>query len=89
MDRHNGGFRRIDDETRKAHPVAPYCQFVRDSDVVFGEEVGARLVNGDGACRHGNLLVFSNHLMPQKLVVAVDVDEGICCMPIFASMACV
>ncbi|XP_038977567.1 uncharacterized protein LOC120103732 isoform X2 [Phoenix dactylifera] len=75
MDRHNGVFRRVHDETRKAHAVAPYWQFVRDSEIVFGEEVGAKLVNGDGACRHGNPLGFSDHLMPQKLVVAVDVDE--------------
>lgn len=94
MGRHDDVFRIVDDETGKANAVAPYCQSLRDSEVVFREEVGAKLVNGNGAFRHGNPLGFSDHLMSEKLVVAVDVDEGICDMPlvcisIFASMACV
>ncbi|XP_029119437.1 uncharacterized protein [Elaeis guineensis] len=75
MGRHEDGFRRVDDETGKAHAMPPYCLSLHDSEVVFREEVGAELVNGNGACRHGNPLEFSDHSMLEKLVVAVDVDE--------------
>ncbi|XP_008803370.2 uncharacterized protein LOC103716941 isoform X2 [Phoenix dactylifera] len=75
MGRHDDVFRRVDDERGKAHAVAPYCESLRNSEVVFGEEVGAKLVNGNGACIHGNPLGFSDHSLPEKLVVAVDVDE--------------
>ncbi|KAG1334412.1 hypothetical protein COCNU_03G005310 [Cocos nucifera] len=75
MGRHDDVFRKVDDETGKAHAVAPYCLSLHDSEVVFREEVGAKLVNGNGACRHGNPLEFSDHSMLEKLVVAVDVDE--------------
>ncbi|XP_072952762.1 uncharacterized protein [Typha angustifolia] len=75
MDRYDGTFRRADDEAGKAHVMAPGHQLVRDSENFLAEEVGAKIVNGSGACRHGKPLGFPECLVPEKLVVAVDVDE--------------
>jgi hypothetical protein len=66
-------FRRVDSdgeavETR-ARVLAPQRQFVRDSEI--------QLVNGNGACERGKRLGFPEEGVPTKMVVAVDVDEGI------------
>lgn len=75
LDRHDGILRRVDGEIGKARAVAPYCQLVRDSELVLGEEVSAKSVNGCGSSKHGRPLGFLDHPVPDKLVVAVDVDE--------------
>jgi len=72
---------RADDGSAKAHAMAWNRQLVRDPGVVPGEEVGLKLVNGHGSCKHGRPLGSPNQSMPDKMVVAVDVDEGICSSP--------
>jgi hypothetical protein len=77
-----GRFRRVDGdgeavETR-ARVLAPQRQFVGGgSEIQLSEEASARSVNGNGACRPGKRLGFPEEGVPTKMVVAVDVDEGI------------
>lgn len=52
---------------KKAGAVARYL--VGDTD--------ARLVNGRGSSQTGSPLGFRDNTLPEKIVVAVDVDEGI------------
>jgi hypothetical protein len=74
-------FRRVDSdgeavETR-ARVLAPQRQFVGGSEIQLSEAVSAKSVNGNGACRPGKRLGFPEEGVPTKMVVAVDVDEGI------------
>uniref|UniRef100_J3MC08 Uncharacterized protein n=1 Tax=Oryza brachyantha TaxID=4533 RepID=J3MC08_ORYBR len=59
----------------KAQVLAPQRQLLHDSEVLPLEEVGAKSLNGNGACRRGKPLGFPEHGAPAKMVVAVDVDE--------------
>ncbi|KAF5198703.1 Haloacid dehalogenase-like hydrolase (HAD) superfamily protein [Thalictrum thalictroides] len=63
------------DRFQKAHAVAPYPEILRDSKGGVGEAKKGNRINGHGAVEHGNPLGFPGHPMPEKLVVAVDVDE--------------
>lgn len=76
-DRHDGVSRRADEDIQKAHVVGPHRHLVNGSKMVFSEDMGLSLVNGDGSCKHGKPLEFPGHLKSEKLAVAVDVDEGI------------
>ncbi|TXG61751.1 hypothetical protein EZV62_013114 [Acer yangbiense] len=59
----------------KAGALAP--QRVRYLDIGFAGEgcTDARLVNGRGSNQRGNPLGFTHNPLPEKFVVAVDVDE--------------
>ncbi|KAK3213307.1 hypothetical protein Dsin_018013 [Dipteronia sinensis] len=59
----------------KAGALAP--QRVRYLDIGFAGEgcTDARLVNGHGSNQRGNPLGFTHNPLPEKFVVAVDVDE--------------
>lgn len=70
LDRHDG--------SAKARAMAVNRQLVRDPSAVLRDEVGLKLVNGNGACKNGRPLRSNNLSMPEKMVVAVDVDEGMC-----------
>ncbi|MQM21515.1 hypothetical protein Taro_054558 [Colocasia esculenta] len=71
LDSHDRVLRRVDDGLRKPHAVAPSRQWLRESEIGLGEEVGsAKFVNG-----RGSTLGFLNRSVPKKLIVAVDVDE--------------
>jgi hypothetical protein len=61
----------------KAQVLAPQRQLLHDPEVLPLEEVAAKSLNGNGACRRGKPLGFPEHAAPTKMVVAVDVDEGI------------
>ncbi|URE37902.1 5' nucleotidase, deoxy (Pyrimidine), cytosolic type C protein (NT5C) [Musa troglodytarum] len=74
-DRHDDVFRRADEDIQKAHVVGPHRHLVNGSKLVFSEDMGLSLVNGDGSCKHGKPLEFPGHLKSEKLAVAVDVDE--------------
>ncbi|CAD5165214.1 unnamed protein product [Musa acuminata subsp. malaccensis] len=74
-DRHDGVSRRADEDIQKAHVVGPHRHLVNGSKMVFSEDMGLSLVNGDGSCKHGKPLEFPGHLKSEKLAVAVDVDE--------------
>ena len=69
--------RRASDGIAKDRTMAWKPQLVREPGLVLGEEVGVKLVNGNGSCKHGRHLGSPNQSMPEKMVVAVDVDEGI------------
>lgn len=78
----SGRFRRVDggdgDAVEiKARVLAPQRQFVRDAEVQLSEEVGVKTLDGNGAYRRGKRLDFPEQPVPTKMVVAVDVDEGI------------
>ncbi|CAM0913210.1 unnamed protein product [Alopecurus aequalis] len=70
-------FRRVDGDAVeiKARVLAPQRQLVHDSEVQLLEEVSAKSVNGNGACRPGKRPGFPDQAVPTKMVVAVDVDE--------------
>lgn len=76
LDRHDGVLRRAEVEIVKANPVAPCRRPVHDSELFVGEVAAAKTVNGNGACRQGKCFRFPKYMVPEKLVVAVDVDEG-------------
>uniref|UniRef100_A0A0E0DY95 Uncharacterized protein n=1 Tax=Oryza meridionalis TaxID=40149 RepID=A0A0E0DY95_9ORYZ len=59
----------------KAQVLAPQRQLLHDPEVLPLEEVAAKSLNGNGACRRGKPLGFPEHAAPTKMVVAVDVDE--------------
>ncbi|KAJ6827018.1 uncharacterized protein M6B38_370185 [Iris pallida] len=71
LDRQDGVSWRADDRAAKARAERLHSQFVRNPNSVVGEE----LVNGSGSLRHGRPLGFPDRSMPEKMVVAVDVDE--------------
>jgi hypothetical protein len=76
----DGGFRRKLDGVAlgiKAQVLTTPGQLLRDPEVLPLEEVGSKSLNGNGACRRGKPLGFPEHPGPAKIVVAVDVDEGI------------
>ncbi|KAJ0981014.1 hypothetical protein J5N97_009269 [Dioscorea zingiberensis] len=76
MDHHHALFRRFDgDEVGRLHAAAPYRQLLPDSNIIPLMDVGPQLVNGHGPSRHGSPLGFPEHPLPEKMVVAVDVDE--------------
>lgn len=75
FDRGDDIFRRSDDGSAEARAMALNHQLVRNPGVVLSEEVGLKLVNGNGSCKHGRPLDFPKQSMPDKMVVAVDVDE--------------
>ncbi|OAY73067.1 hypothetical protein ACMD2_16423 [Ananas comosus] len=75
LDRHDGVLRRAEVEIVKANPVAPCRRPVHDSELFVGEVAAAKTVNGNGACRQGKCFRFPKYMVPEKLVVAVDVDE--------------
>jgi len=54
-------------------------QLMRDPEVLPPEEAAAtaKTLNGNGACRRGRPLGFPEQAVAAKMVVAVDVDEGI------------
>jgi hypothetical protein len=61
----------------KAEVLTTPRQLLRDPEVLPLEEVGGKGLNGNGACRRGKPLGFPQHPGAAKMVVAVDVDEGI------------
>ncbi|KAJ0983745.1 hypothetical protein J5N97_002101 [Dioscorea zingiberensis] len=70
--------RKVDDEVGKANTMSPLPKLARESHDNFlrdREDASLKLVNGHGASRHGSPLDVSDHLLTEKLVVAVDVDE--------------
>lgn len=77
LDRDDGAFRRVEEGSAKARVASLNRQWVQNPGVALGEEVGLKLVNGNGSCNHGRPLGSPKKSMPGKMVVAVDVDEGI------------
>lgn len=75
LDYGDGVLRRVDDGSAKARAMAPNPRLVHNPGAVRGEEVGLKLVNGNGSCKHGWPLGSPNRSMPDRMVVAVDVDE--------------
>jgi hypothetical protein len=76
----DGGFKRkLDGDALgiKAQVLTTPRHLLRDSEVLPLEEVGSKSLNGNGSCRRGKPLVFPEHPGAAKMVVAVDVDEGI------------
>lgn len=75
LDRHEGALRRAGDGFGKAHAVAPppyRSRSARGSELGLEDEVrAAKLANG-----RATPLRLLNHSPTDKLVVAVDVDEG-------------
>ncbi|KAJ6836415.1 uncharacterized protein M6B38_327635 [Iris pallida] len=71
LDRHDGVSWRADDRTASARALKLHSQFVREPNVVLGEG----LVNGSGSFKPGRPLGFPDRSIPEKMVVAVDVDE--------------
>ncbi|XP_020269331.1 uncharacterized protein LOC109844630 isoform X2 [Asparagus officinalis] len=69
LDRHDG--------SAKARAMAVNRQLVRDPSAILRDEVGLKLVNGNEACKNGRPLGSNNLLIPEKMVVAVDVDEAL------------
>ena len=79
----SGGFRRRVDEAAagiKAQVLTRQRQLMRDPEVLPLEEAAAtaKTLNENGACRRGKPLGFPEQAVAAKMVVAVDVDEGIC-----------
>ena len=70
--------RKTDDEVGKAHTMSPLPQLAHESNGSL------KLVNGHSA---RSPLEFSEHLLTEKIVVAVDVDEG--CISNPSSNACI
>ena len=73
--------RRVDGEAAgmKAQVLATQRQLMRDPEVLLPLEeaaASAKSVNGNGACRRGKPLGFPEQAVAAKMVVAVDVDEG-------------
>nr|DAD49206.1 TPA_asm: hypothetical protein HUJ06_019143 [Nelumbo nucifera] len=69
--------RRADDGFQKAHALAPYPQLARDLEVGLEEAKGAstRSMSDRGSYKGGKSLGFLDQPVPNKLIVAVDVDE--------------
>ncbi|KAF9615693.1 hypothetical protein IFM89_026108 [Coptis chinensis] len=76
---HFDEFQRRGDNNKfqKAHAMAMYPQLFRDlNGPRIEDERKDNVFTGNGAVEHGNSLGFSGHTtVPEKLVVAVDVDE--------------
>ncbi|KAF8401173.1 hypothetical protein HHK36_014477 [Tetracentron sinense] len=72
-DRCGDGIRRgVDDGFQKARALAPsYPQLIRQSETWLDEDKA----NGRGAYERGSPLTFPDCQLPEKLVVAVDLDE--------------
>lgn len=68
---------------QKARAYAPFVpQLLRVSEEVVRVEdqqksLNSRVVNGGSAANRGNLTGILNQPLPEKIMVAVDVDEGI------------
>lgn len=62
---------RIDNGSAKTHAVAPPSQLFRASSMLLEEETGVNLLNG-----FGEPPGFPGRLNHEKMVVAVDIDEG-------------
>ena len=64
----------------KAQVLTRQRQLMRDPEVLPLEEAAAtaKTLNENGACRRGKPLGFPEQAVAAKMVVAVDVDEGIC-----------
>ena len=77
----SGFRRRVDGEAAgiKAQVLTRQRQLMRDPEVLPLEEAAAtaKTLNGNGACRRGRPLGFPEQAGAAKMVVAVDVDEGI------------
>ena len=77
----SGFRRRVDGEAAgiKAQVLTRQRQLMRDPEVLPLEEAAAtaKTLNGNGACRRGKPLGFPEQAVAAKMVVAVDVDEGI------------
>ncbi|KAK1288386.1 hypothetical protein QJS10_CPB19g01999 [Acorus calamus] len=72
----DGVLGKFDGDSWKPRALASHHQLIRDSESgTGGEEFGQKIVNGK--TRHGSPLRFLDSPMPEKLVVAVDVDEGL------------
>lgn len=76
-DRCDGLHRKVDDGFRKARALPPYPQLVRDLEIGLEEDRDTRLMNGCGVYERGSPLGFPAQPTSKKLIVAVDVDEGI------------
>lgn len=76
-----GEFRRVDGEAAgmKARVLTRQRQLMRDPEVLPLEEAAAsaKSMNVNGACRRGKPLGFPEQAVAAKMVVAVDVDEGL------------
>lgn len=70
-------FQRRSDRFQKAHAIAPYSELLRESDSRVDEGKKVNVVNGHGGVERGGPLGFPGNSLAEKLVVAVDVDEGI------------
>jgi len=77
----SGFRRRVDGEAAgiKAQVLTRQRQLMRDPEVLPPEEAAAtaKTLNENGACRRGRPLGFPEQAGAAKMVVAVDVDEGI------------
>ena len=77
----SGFRRRVDGEAAgiKAQVLTRQRQLMRDPEVLPLEEAAAtaKTLNGNGAYRRGKPLGFPEQAVAAKMVVAVDVDEGI------------
>lgn len=71
MDRHDGVSWKAGDRAANAHAMKLHSQFIRDPNVALAED----LVNGRGSFKPGKPLGFPDRSIPEKMVVAVDVDE--------------
>jgi hypothetical protein len=73
--------RRVNGEAAgmKARVLTTQRQLMRDPEVLLPLEeaaASAKSINGNGACRRGKPLGFPEQAVAAKMVVAVDVDEG-------------
>lgn len=76
-DTNQKNYRKIDDRFQKANALAPHQQLLHNSDIGVQEIKNVELANGRVGYEHGNPLGFPKRPpMHEKLVVAVDVDEG-------------
>lgn len=75
VDAYQKKIRRRDDGFQKANALASYRQLLNDSDIGVEEVIRGKAMNRQVKHENGSPLGFPNQPKPEKLVVAVDVDE--------------